>query len=94
MRWIEADLDAGLPVDGPYDLVVCQRFRSPALYAELAAVLAPSGLLVLTVLSEVDEEPGRFRADRGELAAAFPTLETLVHEEGGGEATLVARARP
>jgi SAM-dependent methyltransferase len=92
VRWVEADLDAGLPVPGPYDLVVCQRFREPALYPALAEALAPGGLLVLTVLSEVGDEPGRFRARAGELATAFPTLEHLAHDERDGEATLVARA--
>ncbi|GAA4555921.1 class I SAM-dependent methyltransferase [Pseudonocardia xishanensis] len=92
VRWIQADLDAGMPVAGPYDLVVCQRFREPALYPALADVLAPGGLLVITVLSEVDDEPGPFRASPGELATAFPTLETLAHEERNGEATLIARA--
>lgn len=88
---VEADLDAGLPVTGPYDLVVCQRYRAPALYPALAAALAPGGLLVLTVLSEVGDEGGRFRAAPGELAQAFPQLQTLDHREGGGEATLLAR---
>lgn len=91
VRFSVADLDAGLPVAGPYSLVVCQRFRDPALYPALVDVLAPGGLLVITVLSEVDEEPGRFRAVPGELAAAFASLEVLAHEEGNGEATLLAR---
>ncbi|WP_345380136.1 class I SAM-dependent methyltransferase [Pseudonocardia yuanmonensis] len=91
VRFLEADLDAGLPVAGPYDLVVCQRYRDPTLYPALAAALAPGGLLVLTVLSEVGDEGGRFRAPAGELAGAFPQLETLDHREGGGEATLLAR---
>jgi SAM-dependent methyltransferase len=91
VRFVRADLDAGLSVDGPYSLVVCQRFRDPALYPALAGALAPGGLLVITVLSEVDEEPGRFRARPGELVAAFAELEVLAHEEGNGEATLLAR---
>lgn len=49
-----ADLTGGLPADvtGPYDLVVCQRFRDPAVLRSLAGLLAPGGLLVVTVLSE------------------------------------------
>lgn len=86
-----ADLDDGLPVVGPYDVVVCQRFRDPALYPALAAALAPGGLLVVTVLSAVDDEPGRFRADPGELATSFADLDVLAHEEGNGQATLLAR---
>jgi len=96
VRWVLADLDAGLPAAcaGPYDVVVCQRFRDPRLYPALAAVLAPGGLLVLTVLSEVDDEPGAFRAVPGELAAAFSDLETVVHDEGNGTATLIASRGP
>ncbi|WP_433508067.1 class I SAM-dependent methyltransferase [Pseudonocardia halophobica] len=91
VRGLEADLEAGLPLAGPYDLVVCQRYRDPALYPALAAALVPGGLLVLTVLSEVGDEGGRFRAVPGELARAFPQLEILDHREGDGEATLLAR---
>jgi 2-polyprenyl-3-methyl-5-hydroxy-6-metoxy-1,4-benzoquinol methylase len=89
------DLDAGLPAGcaGPYDVVVCQRFREPALYPALVARLAPRGLLVVTVLSEVDATAGPFRAPAGELRAVFGGLEVLDDREGGGEAHLVARRR-
>ncbi len=87
------DLDAGLPAGcaGPYDVVVCQRFRDPALYPVLVSVLGPSGLLVVTVLSEVGAGPGRWRAPAGELLAAFDGLEVLAHREVDGEAVLVAQ---
>lgn len=91
--FVEHDLDEGLPDScrGPYDLIVCQRFRDPDRYPQLAAALAPGGLLVITVLSEVGAGPGRFRARPGELRAAFGDLEVLVHHESDGEASLVAR---
>ncbi len=94
VRWIVHDLDDGLPAAcaGPYDLVVCQRFRDPLRYGELAAVLAPGGLLAVTVLSEVGAAPGSYRAGPGELPAAFGDLEVLAAREGDGEAVLVARA--
>ncbi|MEJ2870262.1 class I SAM-dependent methyltransferase [Actinomycetospora sp. OC33-EN08] len=91
VHWVEADLDEGLPVTGGYDVVVCQRFRDPALYRPLAGLLAPGGVLVVTVLSVVGDAGGRFRAGPGELRAAFADLDVLVDEEGGGEAHLVAR---
>ena len=96
IRWIAHDLDAGLPADcrGPYDVVVCQLFRDPRRYADLVAALAPGGLLAITVLSEVDAEPGPFRAPPGELRAAFSDLETLLDRERDGEATLLARRPP
>jgi SAM-dependent methyltransferase len=95
VRCVRHDLDGGLPSScaGPYDVVVCQRFRDPALYPELAGRLASGGLLVVTVLSEVDDEPGRFRAPAGELLAAFGDLAVLAHTERDGEASLVARRR-
>jgi 2-polyprenyl-3-methyl-5-hydroxy-6-metoxy-1,4-benzoquinol methylase len=91
VRWWCHDLDAGLPVTGAYDVVVCQRFRDPARYPDLIARLAPGGLLVVTVLSEVGEGPGPFRAPAGELRTAFGGLEVLHHVERDGEASIVAR---
>jgi SAM-dependent methyltransferase len=92
VRAVLHDLDDGLPAGGPCAVVVCQRFRDPGLYPALRAALAPRGLLVITVLSEVGEGPGPFRAPPGELAAAFAGMEVLVSREGDGEASLVARA--
>jgi SAM-dependent methyltransferase len=92
VHWVEADLDDGLPVAGPYDVVVCQRFRAPPLYPALAGALAAGGLLVVTVLSEVGDTGGPFRAAPGELLAAFGHLDVLDHMEGPGPASLLARA--
>lgn len=93
VRWWRHDLDEGLPAGcaGPYDAIVCQRFRNPALYPMLARLLDVGGLLVVTVLSEVGEGPGPWRAPAGELLAAFDALDVLAHREGDGEATLVGR---
>lgn len=93
VTWRCQDLDASLPAEcvGTYDVVVCQRFRDPRLYPVLAGALGAGGLLLVTVLSEVDEGPGRRRAPAGELPAAFAGLEVVAHSEGNGEARLVAR---
>lgn len=91
VAWHEADLDSGLPFTGPYDVVICQRFRDPLLYPTLVGLLAPGGSLVITVLSAVGDRGGRFRAEPGELSGAFGHLDVIVDEEGGGEAHLVAR---
>lgn len=90
------DLDEGLPDDtvGGFALVVCQRFRDPRLYPRLAEAVAPGGVLVITVLSQVGApEPGPFHAPPGDLLTGFGTsgLTVLRHDETGGEATLVAR---
>ena len=73
-------------------MVVCQRFRDPRLYPQLVERLAPGGLLVVTVLSEVGDEPGPLaggarRAARRRSAGwwCWPT------REGNGEAGLLAR---
>jgi 2-polyprenyl-3-methyl-5-hydroxy-6-metoxy-1,4-benzoquinol methylase len=94
VQWWRHDLDAGLPAGcaGRYEVVVCQRFRDPVQYRELAARLASGGLLVVTVLSEVGEGPGPFRASAGELRAVFGGLEVLHDVERDGEASLVALA--
>lgn len=96
VRWWCHDLDAGLPTacTGPYAVVVCQRFRDPALYPELVRRLGPGGLLAVTVLSEVGARPGPWRAVAGELLASFTDLDVLTHREGDGEAGIVARRRP
>jgi hypothetical protein len=95
VRWWPHDLDAGLPeaCRGPYDVVVCQRFRDPALYPALAAGLAPGGLLAVTVLSVVGGPDGPFRAGPGELRSAFAGLDVLADVEGEGSASLLARRR-
>ncbi len=87
------DLDAGLPPSRPADLVLCHKFRDPALYPQMAARLKPGGLLAICVLSEVGDTPGRFRAVPGELHAAFGELDELAAGEGAGQAWLLARRR-
>lgn len=94
------DLDAGLPADiaGPYDLVVCQRFRAPHLVAELPPLLSPGGVAALSWRSVVgrDGEPGRFHAQHGELSALARAagLEVVRESEGDGLATVVVRRAP
>lgn len=90
------DLDAGLPADAvDLALVLCQRFRAPALYRELAARLAPGGLAIVTVLSQVglDVDPGPFHAPPGELIDAFRDAgcEVIHHCEAAGQASIAIR---
>lgn len=96
LRAVTADLDDGLPAgfDGPYDLVIVQRFRMPALWAGLAARLRPRGVAATSVLSRVgvDGAPGEFHAAPGELAEVLTAagLDVRHHHEGDGLATAVA----
>lgn len=91
-RFDVVDLDDGLPEGPPVDVVLCHFFRDPRLDRPIIERLAPGGLLAMTVCSEVDVGPGRFRAPRGELARAFSELEILAAAEQAGEAWILARA--
>lgn len=85
------DLEAGLPLGPPADVIVCSRFRDPRLDDALIARLAPDGLLAVSALSEVGASPGRYRAVRGELARAFAGLDVLAGAEADGLAWVLAR---
>jgi SAM-dependent methyltransferase len=92
------DLDEGLPVDlDDLEMVVCQRFRDPALYRPIVDRLSSGGLAVVTVLSEVGtDDPGPFHATAGELSIAFGADERceILHQfEGDGVAHVVVRRR-
>lgn len=89
------DLDEGLPDDlRDLDLIVCQRFRDPALYPAFVDRLCDGGVAMITVLSTVGAtEPGPFHAPPGELRAAFTNeqCELLHHSEDAGIAHVVVR---
>ncbi len=87
------DLDAGLPPEPSVaDVIVCQRFRHPALYPLIAKRLAVGGIAIVTVLSETGADaPGPFHAPPGELVEAFAGLDLLYASEGHGVATVVVR---
>ena len=93
-RFAVHDLDQGLPESPPMDLVLCHKFRDPHLDLALIDRLAPEGLLAVATLSEVDAEPGRFRARPGELREAFGSLEVLAGGEADGIAWLIGRKSP
>ena len=92
------DLDDGVPADlGEFDLIVCQRFRDPQLYAPIIDLLRHGGVAIVTVLSSVGNgDPGPFHAQPGELSAAFgdgERCELLRSHEGEGVAHAVVRRR-
>jgi 2-polyprenyl-3-methyl-5-hydroxy-6-metoxy-1,4-benzoquinol methylase len=90
------DLDDGIPQSfGHFEVIVCQRFRSPDLYAAIVDRLAPGGIAIVTVLSQTGvDDPGPFHAPHGELAAAFdrPAVEALFHSAADGEESIILRA--
>ncbi len=92
------DLDDGLPDDlDDLDVIVCQRFRDPKLYAPMIDRLGVGGVAIVTVLSAVGAtEPGPFHAPAGELSTTFGAderCETLRSHEGDGVAHIVVRRR-
>ncbi|MCB0994313.1 MAG: class I SAM-dependent methyltransferase [Acidimicrobiales bacterium] len=94
-RFVLADLDDGLPPEaqGSFDLVLCQRFRDRRLYAAMQALVAPGGVLAVTVLSRVDR-PGAtssFLADPGETIEIAGDLDVIARTEADGEASVLAR---
>ena len=92
------DLDAGLPDPGPFDVIVCQRFRDRRLYPAIVTALTPGGYGCVTVLTVVDrrDPQGRFRAPRRELLDAFAgsELTVLAHRAADGTASIVLRRPP
>ena len=90
-RFDVVDLDRGLPPGPRVDVVSCHRFWAPGLHDAVIDRLASGGVLAISVLSEVDAAPGRYRAPPGELAAAFGGLEQVCAGEGHGIAWLLAR---
>lgn len=92
------DLDDGLPADiVEVDLIVCQRFRDPALTTTIIDRLSVGGYALVTVLSAVGaERPGDFHAPPGALSNEFGAddrVDIVHHHEGGGVAHLVVRRR-
>ena len=92
------DLDEGLPAAAvALDVIICQRYRTPALYGSFVHALAPGGIAVITVLSSVglDIDAARFHARPGELVDAFrdAPADVIYHHEAEGQASIVVRRR-
>lgn len=90
-RFEVVDLDNGLPDTPPADLVLSHMFRDPQLDAALVDRLKPNAILAVACLSEVDHEPGRYRAPAGDLRRAFGSLDILDVAEANGQARIIAR---
>ncbi len=90
-RFDVMDLDGGLPIGPPVDLLFCHLFRDPRLDRAMIQRVVPGGLLAVAVRSEVGVGPGPFRARPGELRDALDTLDVLADGEGEGAAWILAR---
>ncbi len=83
-----ADLEREALPSGLFDVVVCTLYLQRSLAGAIVEALAPRGVLVFSTYLEAGVEgraARRYGLKRGELAAMFPGLETLVYEEDGDE---------
>ncbi len=102
IRWIQADLDDGLPVSGPYDLLVMIRYLDLALLRQAVRLLSPGGVLVVELHMEAGSESVAgprnpdFLVRPGALGEAVAELEPWLQTEGiveGGDGRREALAR-
>ena len=88
---VECDLESGAPpvlVQAPFAVVLVFRYLHRPLMPWIARLLAPGGLLLYETFTRAQRRLGwgpardAFLLEPGELPSLFPTLETLVYEEG------------
>ena len=102
VEWIERDLEAGLGVEGPFDLIVLIRYVDLALLEVLCGQLALEGCLVVEehLATERDDVAGprnpAFRIPSGALHQAARHLDVIEAFEGevsdpDGRPAMVAR---
>ena len=94
----EGDLTAALAsLPGPWDLIHAARFLKREMLAELAALLAPGGLLLFHTFVE-DAPSSTHAVAPGELGRAFASLEILRDDveaiDDGRELSFFAARRP
>jgi tellurite methyltransferase len=83
---------------GGFDLIVVVWFLARSVFGDLPRMLAPGGLLVYKTYTadHVRFTQGHsllYALDPGELARAFPSLDTVLSRESNGVAEYVGRAR-
>jgi 2-polyprenyl-3-methyl-5-hydroxy-6-metoxy-1,4-benzoquinol methylase len=87
VNWIERDLDDGLPVTGPYQLVIQLRYVNAAVTRAIASLLAPGGMFLCEQHLQTEEpvagpQGPQFRVAPGQLAELVPGLEIIDIAEG------------
>ncbi len=84
----------GFPPAEPFDLVCVVDFHDAGLWEELHTLVAPGGHAIARTFT-LDwpgaKPPARFRLQPGSLAAGLVGLETVLYEEEGGRAGVLAR---
>jgi SAM-dependent methyltransferase len=88
IHWIQTDLDNGLPVPGPYDLILMIRYLDLTLLAEAVKLLRPGGILVVELHMNPANQPvsgptnPAFLMAPGALSKLTGGLESWFSEEG------------
>ena len=87
VTWMRHDLDEGLPVSGPFDVVCLFRYVNPALVRQLPDLLATDGILMVEEHLATDQPVAgpsnpAFCVQPGELRRLLPELDVLHQEEG------------
>ena len=87
INWFEMDLDATIPTDAHYDLIVMVRYTHPTLVAELVGLLNDGGYLVCeehlsTTREVVGPTNARFRMRPNELLGLATGLRIIYYHEG------------
>jgi SAM-dependent methyltransferase len=87
VNWIESDLDAGIPGDERYDLIVVMRYVNVALLESLPGRLRPGGYLVCeehlwTTEDVTGPRNPRFLLQPGRLERVASTIEVVFYDEG------------
>lgn len=82
VNWVQCDLDAGLPLAGPYDVIAMIRYVNEPLLRTLPSLLKPGGLLIVeehlaTDQAVIGPSDPRFRVAPGDLSLAVADLEVL-----------------
>ncbi len=87
VTWIRHDLDDGLTVSGPFDVICLFRYFNPDVIRRLPSLLATDGILMVEEHLATDQPVAgpanpAFRVQSGELRDLLPDLEVLHQEEG------------
>ena len=87
VTWMRHDLDAGLPVCGPFDVVCLFRYLNADVIRRLPSLLATDGILMVEEHLATDQPVAgpsnpAFCVQPGELRRLLPGLDVLHQEEG------------
>jgi len=92
-RAVDVEADAAWP-DEPFELVLVVNFLLSSVQRPIEELVAPGACLLYTTFTadwEGEKPPPAFRLRRGELAQAWPGFTSLLYQEAGGRAGLLAR---